>query len=174
MGKINSGRLILAGLIIGALTNIGYALVMAWLLLWPWKGALASIGRPPFWINEILILLARRPGRARVPGEDHVDGNEQKQDAARCPQRRQRDAEDGENAVAEQAEKEQDRGGDEHTARCHREARGGRLVFGERGEDEGDVGDADCRKEGRQRYEESVEHRTPQRPRLSRVSGGQA
>ena len=58
MGKINTGRLIASGLIIGALTNIGYALVMAWLLLWPWKGALAAIGRPPFWINEVLILLA--------------------------------------------------------------------------------------------------------------------
>ncbi len=58
MGKIDTGRLIVSGLIIGALTNIGYALVMAWLLLWPWKGALASIGRPPFWINEVLILLA--------------------------------------------------------------------------------------------------------------------
>jgi hypothetical protein len=57
MGKISTGRLIVGGLIIGALTNIGYALVMAWLLLWPWKGALAAIGRPPFWINEVLILL---------------------------------------------------------------------------------------------------------------------
>ena len=58
MGRINTGRLIVSGLIIGALTNIGYALVMAWLLLWPWKGALASIGRPPFWINEVLLLVA--------------------------------------------------------------------------------------------------------------------
>ena len=58
MGRINTGRLIVSGLIIGALTNIGYALVMAWLLLWPWKGALASIGRPPFWISELLLLLA--------------------------------------------------------------------------------------------------------------------
>jgi hypothetical protein len=58
MGRINAARLIVSGFVIGALTNIGYALVMAYVLLWPWKGALAAISRPPFWINEVLILLA--------------------------------------------------------------------------------------------------------------------
>jgi hypothetical protein len=58
MGRINIGRVIVSGLVIGALTNIGYALVMAWLLLWPWKGALAAIGRPPLWFFEIILLCA--------------------------------------------------------------------------------------------------------------------
>ena len=57
MGRIDLGRLVGAGLIIGALTSIGYALVMAWLLLWPWKGALAAIGRPPLWFFEIFVLV---------------------------------------------------------------------------------------------------------------------
>jgi len=56
MGRISIGRVIVSGLVIGALTNIGYALVMAWLLLWPWKGALAAIGRPPLWFFEIILL----------------------------------------------------------------------------------------------------------------------
>lgn len=57
MSTINTGRVIASGLVIGALTSIGYALVMAWLLLWPWKGALAAIGRPPLWFFEIGVLV---------------------------------------------------------------------------------------------------------------------
>jgi hypothetical protein len=57
MPSINVGRLIVSGLVIGALVAIGYALVMAWLLLWPWKGALAAIGRPPLWFFEIGVLV---------------------------------------------------------------------------------------------------------------------
>jgi hypothetical protein len=54
MGSINVGRLILAGLVISIVINVGEAVVNGWLMGPQWNDALTSLGRPGLGLGQIL------------------------------------------------------------------------------------------------------------------------
>ena len=80
--------------------------------------------------------------------EHHVDGDQEQHDAARDPERGQRDAKRAEQILAEQREEEQNARGDQHRADRHRAAMRGRRLAGEAGEDRRAAGRIDHHQEG--------------------------
>ena len=55
MGKINVGRLILSGIIIGVITDIVEGIMNGWLLADRWTAALAKINHAPFSVSHVVI-----------------------------------------------------------------------------------------------------------------------
>jgi hypothetical protein len=55
MGRINVGRVVVSGIIIGVVINIFEALVNGWLLGAQWSGALIALGLPGLGVNQIII-----------------------------------------------------------------------------------------------------------------------
>ena len=54
MRRINYGRMILSGIIIGVIVDIVEGLLNGWLIADQWEAALAAIGKPPFVVTDII------------------------------------------------------------------------------------------------------------------------
>jgi hypothetical protein len=55
MGRINLGRVVVCGIIIGVVINVFEAIVNGWLLGAQWSGALVALGLPGLGVSQIVI-----------------------------------------------------------------------------------------------------------------------